>query len=348
MPVEEIRQEEEKMKKQERANARASRKQKHQASSIYFPLEDEDEDVVMEAAPSTKGITGEGIVGCSDDSDDCQEIAVLPLLLQANDNASNVNNQPAIIQQLREQIEMLERNVVGLKKSVCRWRNRYNDVMEKMVVEKGSTMIECANDAVEHLMQSEYRFMKLSGCRSDKARKKFRTTLVSLMWENESTFYEFMRSLFVDHVKKHLRETIFHPAKILMRMDMAGGTLSMEGLEVLRMCETDGKKYVRNTIICSSADIKRCCAKVDLLTKAVVPYEHGHLEKENGGGEYVQWDPPHLLAAMISAYQLTDVAKERPVEVHIAIDGAMLSKNWNHLTAGAKQGDNAAFCPRNN
>jgi len=28
-------------------------------------------------------------------------------------------------------------------------------------------------------------------------------------------------------------------------MDMAGGTLSMEGLEVLHKCETDGKKYVQ-------------------------------------------------------------------------------------------------------
>jgi len=29
-----------------------------------------------------------------------------------------------------------------------------------------------------------------------------------------------------------------------MRMDLVGGTLSMEGLEVLRMCETDGRKYI--------------------------------------------------------------------------------------------------------
>jgi len=85
--------------------------------------------------------------------------------------------------------------------------------------------------------------------------------------------------------------------------------------------------------------------KVDALSKAVVPYEHGYLNEENGGGEYIQWNPHHLLAGMICAYQLTGVAKERPVEVHIAIDGAMLSKNWSHLTAGMKQGDNAAFCP---
>jgi len=31
----------------------------------------------------------------------------------------------------------------------------------------------------------------------------------------------------------HLHQTVFHPAKILMLMDLAGGMLSMEGLEVL-------------------------------------------------------------------------------------------------------------------
>jgi len=76
-----------------------------------------------------------------------------------------------------------------------------------------------------------------------------------------------------------------------------------------------------------------------------LPYKHGFLDEDNGGGEYIQWDPQKWLPGMISAYQLTEVAKDRPVEVHIAIDGANLSKNWNHLTASAKQGDNAAFCP---
>jgi len=47
------------------------------------------------------------------------------------------------------------------------------------------------------------------------------------------------------------------------------------------------------------------------LTKTVVPYEHSYLDDINaGGGEYIHWDPHHLLAAMIQAYQLTEVAKK--------------------------------------
>jgi len=48
---------------------------------------------------------------------------------------------------------------------------------------------------------------------------------------------------------------------------------------------------------------------------------------------------------MICTYQLTEVAKKRTVKIHIAVNGAMLSKNWNHLTARAKQGNSAAFSP---
>jgi len=91
--------------------------------------------------------------------------------------------------------------IAGLQKSVCHWRNCYNYLSDIELMEKGLTMIECANDIVEYIIQSECCFMKISGCRSDKACKQFRTTAVSLMWENDSMFYEFMCPLFVGHVK---------------------------------------------------------------------------------------------------------------------------------------------------
>jgi len=97
--------------------------------------------------------------------------------------------------------------------------------------------------------------MHVSGQHSEKACKQYRKAIGLQIWANESTFYQNLCSLLIAHVKQYLRQTVFHPAKILMRMDLAGGTLSMEGLEVLRMCETDGDKYIRNTIICCSVDI---------------------------------------------------------------------------------------------
>ena len=115
---------------------------------------------------------------------------------------------------------------------------------------------------------------------------------------------------------------------------------------MLQMCKMDGEKYIYNTIIYCPADIKWCGRKVDMLAKCIVPYECGQLDACNGDGKFMQWDARHMMAAMITAYQLGEVAKQRPVEVHVAIDGAQISKNWNHLTASVKQCDSAALCPR--
>jgi len=67
----------------------------------------------------------------------------------------------------------------------------------------------------------------------------------------------------------------------------------MEGFEVLCLCETDGEKYIQNTIICSPVDIKHCCIKVNALAKHIVPYKQGHLDDVNGGGEYIHWHALH-------------------------------------------------------
>jgi len=271
---------------------------------------------------------------------------VVDMQQQLTDKA---NNHTDIIAELEEKVASLRKELRRLQQNNRRWKERYLEyagVGNRMVHGEGSNLVECASKAVEELMLSEDRYMHVSGWHSEKACKQYQKAIGLQIWANESTFYQNLHSLLIAHVKQYLRQTVFHPAKILMQMDLAGGTLSMEGLEVLRMCETDGDKYIRNTIICCSADIKLCCGKVDSLAKCIVPYEHGHLDDANGGGEYIQWDARHMMAAMIKAYQLHEVAKERPVEVHVVIDGAQLSKNWNHLTAGAKQGDNAALCPR--
>jgi hypothetical protein len=46
-------------------------------------------------------------------------------------------------------------------------------------------------------------------------------------------------------------------------MDMAGGHLSMQGIEVLRKIETSGIKHNRGSILPSSGLIKKACSAVD-------------------------------------------------------------------------------------
>jgi len=376
MSVEDIQYEEERCRLEEAAEKRACRKRKYDQSpiideSLISTAGNDDnnnshsvmsiqaprmqESVVDEDAKISDGDDSDGDTCCNTSSD---EDVLLGHKVTLTNDAQDVMAKPGTLStnHTEETVVYLKKRIAALKKkleqtqqNMHRWKRKCLEsiaVSSGVVAGEGVHVVQCASTAIEQLMHSEEQYMYSSGRHSVKARKEYRNAVALSIWTNGSTFYENLRHLIIAHVKCHLRETVFHPAKILMQMDLAGGTLSMEGLEVLRMCETDGKRYVRNTIICSSADIKRCCAKVDKLAKMVVPYERGHLDEANGGGEFIQWEPCRMMAAMINAYQLTNVAKDRPIEVHIAIDGAMISKNWNHLTAGMKQGDNAAVCPR--
>jgi len=104
--------------------------------------------------------------------------------------------------------------------------------MPNQAVDKGSTLIEAVDKAIEIFMQMEDQYKDISGWQSEKVHQQYRNAIVTSMWTNKSSFYEHLHPLIIAHVKKLLHETIFHPSKILMRMDMAGGTLSMEGLEL--------------------------------------------------------------------------------------------------------------------
>jgi len=117
MPVHEIQKEEERLQKEEAANARRSCKRKH-AISISFPLEDEDEvgDVCHYDKNVAKDTRKEGSPDTSDVEDaekyGGSAAAVMPLMLTSDRNDSIVgNNHPELLQQLREKVEHLEKEV---------------------------------------------------------------------------------------------------------------------------------------------------------------------------------------------------------------------------------------------
>jgi len=192
-----------------------------------------------------------------------------------------------------------------------------NIYMEKAAVdrmvpaeEEGQHVVEFSAKAVKEFMHSEDSYMHVSGQCSDRACKEYRKAIGLLVWTNGSTFYQCLHPLLVAHVKSYLWQTVFHPAKFFMQMDLEGGMLSMEALEVLCLCETDGPKYMWNTIICLAVDIKYCCKNFNILAKHIVPYQQGHLDDMNGGGEYIQWQASHMMAAMIQLYSISEVANE--------------------------------------
>jgi len=185
-------------------------------------------------------LLGQGVTFTNDVPDG----KVQPETLADNDTEETVVYLKERIVALKEELEQMQQNM-------RRWKRKCLEsvaVSSGVVPGEGVHVVQCASTAIEQLMHSEEQCMHSSGCHSEKACKEYQNAIALSIWTNRSTFYENLCHIIIAHAKCHLCETIFHLAKILMQMDLAGGTLSMEGLKVLRMCETDGKRYVLNSV----------------------------------------------------------------------------------------------------
>jgi hypothetical protein len=74
----------------------------------------------------------------------------------------------------------------------------------------------------------------------------------------------------------------------------------------------------------------------------VVPFTEGILAT---GGEFAQFQPKDVIKLIIKAYQLAEVAKDRPIQINQAIDAALITTNMHHTTYGLKMADKGAFDP---
>jgi len=113
-----------------------------------------------------------------------------------------------------------------MQPKVHHWKRKYMEnvaVNKRVVPGQGVHLVQCASIAVEELMHSEDQYMHFSGQCSKKAQKEYWNAVVLSIWTNKSTFYENLHPILIAHVKHHWHETVFHPAKILMQMDLAGG-----------------------------------------------------------------------------------------------------------------------------
>jgi hypothetical protein len=176
--------------------------------------------------------------------------------------------------------------------------------------------------------------------------KKMNYSTISKLIVNELFKDDFLKGVvkekMIDRVREYYRSSIFSPSSILKAMDMAGGQLSMQGIEILRRVETNGKKFNRKSVLPSSGSIKRICKIVDSFTQIKVPFREGML---GTGGEFAQFQPKDVINLMIQSYKLSKISKKRPIKINQAIDAALITTNMHHTTYGLKMADRAAIDP---
>jgi len=222
MSVDDIRREEERSQRESEVEKRAYKKRKQEINTINDdPLAATDDDesnnvVVVNAAAKSDGRSAVE-----------SSIMVAPLLpegiLAASSKVADLaqQQQSMTIADLEEQVASLRKLLHQVHQNAEHWKRKY---LEKVAVDRvvpaevteGQHLVQFATKAVEELMRSEDSYLCVSGRRSNRSCKEYQKAVGNLIWTNQSTFYECLCILLVGHVKNHLRQTVFHPAKILM------------------------------------------------------------------------------------------------------------------------------------
>jgi hypothetical protein len=177
-------------------------------------------------------------------------------------------------------------------------------------------------------------------CTTMKSTKRIINSLIKAM--HQPSFVDgAVAEAFLRKAKEVFRESIFCPFKILREMDARGGVLSYEGLEVLRVVETQGKKRFRQGLIPCSATMKRAASVVEFWAKDKLPYTVSSIDC----GEMVVFNADKVLELAVKALGLAEAAKTRSVRFSRCADGAALTKNMGHVIYGIKGNDKGARDP---
>jgi len=226
---------------------------------------------------------------------------------------------------LRQQNKSLKQEIKILKKKVPvhdemkppKEKNAFDDFFMKKVIQ-----------SVESVVLNFKRW----------SNKRLNDLVVQALWRDDR-FALLMKRL----LQKYYRQIVFTPFKILREMDLSGGTLSYEGLDVLRRVESQNVKQFRGCNIPSKSSLKRMAAMIENFGRKKCPFQS---VGTGTGRESVQFHYGKMVACVTEAFHLDKVGKSvRGLMIASSIDGASLSKNLSIIAGGIKVTDCSALCP---
>ena len=302
--------------------------------------DDDDDDAPLYRLPYNEeaNISGESIVlddeyldsrsraSGAEDSGFARGTTSTPVALSTSSNNQPDGSDKQVIQRLKEKVGLLQEWNLALTREIKRMRHEKErwctDNNEKKKNAKATQtsatayqdeLLVAINDVTE---------------RHNRRWNAYRTCaqVAKLLWNHQ---------LFQPHLLKlassYLRKTVFTPFSILREMDLAGGTLSYEGIDVLRRVETRGIKRFRGSIIPSKSEIKRMATTVEWYAKTYCPFS----VKVTTKGEAIEFDYAQSMLCITRAFYLDEIGKTRSLSVASSIDGASLSKegitNYLHM-----------------
>ncbi|KAI2490109.1 hypothetical protein MHU86_24480 [Fragilaria crotonensis] len=257
-----------------------------------------------------------------------------------------VNNQPA---QSATVLSPEERNadlILELKGTIQmlqKWNLKLARDIKKLRDDVSADKMKATNNCNSQQNSTAYQDAVLEAIRGVTGRHNRRLNsnrtgvlVANALW-NHASFQPHLLKL----ARKYFRENVFTPYNILREMDLAGGTLSYEGIDVLRRVETCGVKRFRGSIIPSKSEIKRIASVVEWYACQFCPFTSNLTTK----GESIEFDFAKSMLCITKAFYLDDIGKTRSLSIASSIDGASLSKNLSIIAGGVKITDLAARCP---
>ena len=184
-------------------------------------------------------------------------------------------------------------------------------------------------------------FVKL-GLLKNRMPENMAAKFVEIFW-NTCIWDGQIKYAMLNRVSDHYRTNVFSPARLCELLDMAGGQISYEAIDLLRSLETNGTSYIRNTIIPHPSSIKRVCAVLDKYENQIVPF---HMDKMDDDSEYAEFKPEDIILLMYKAYDLETIAQQRSICIEQSIDAAQIPNRQQVTVYGFKMIDVAARDPK--
>jgi hypothetical protein len=181
---------------------------------------------------------------------------------------------------------------------------------------------------------------------SDIAKRRKAKKLVANVLMQTNFFDGLVRAEILKQAKRYFKEEVYSPWKILRCMDVNGGKISLESIDLLRTIKTDGKKYVSDTILWSSSTIKRVAKLVEEYANRIgLPYSIDRCPELIGSGEVISFELVPVMKLVLKATALFEEAKKRQITMPQSCDGTQVSKNLGVIIYGIKIADRAVVCP---
>jgi hypothetical protein len=135
------------------------------------------------------------------------------------------------------------------------------------------------------------------------------------------------------------RENPYHCAiKIGKVIDLSVSVLNLSGFDSLRRGMKADENHKINRMggwLCSTYQLKKAMKKVKEHAKGVIPFKIVDVDGIDG----LKFDFEPLLLYVLKLFKLEDAVRDinqPPVQISITLDGADLSHNVTHVTAGVK------------